>query len=154
MFKTDSEIYQLIADDLYNIRDADWIMTTLNVERTSSNVIGYSGEYITNFGETKQLLNVWDEGDDLDDALESLFQIMTSETDKHKWNRLKITLENGGDLNIKFEWDQELADEIEKLSNEYDPRWDNTLTQEEKNLKYAEMVKSGELPDLSDINIK
>jgi len=43
---------------------------------------------------------------------------MTAQTDKHKWNRAKATLTSDMQLNIKFEWDQELADELERLSKE------------------------------------
>lgn len=154
MFNTDSEIYQFIVDDLRNITDKDWVMITLNVKRTEVDCIGLNGEYINNIGETVDIFKAWEEDDKLYKAFEALYQIMTKETDKHKWNRLEITLENGGELNIKFEWDQELFDEIERLNNQYDPRTDKTLTQEEKNLKYAEMVKNGELPDLSGVNIK
>ena len=153
MFDTDKEIYQFIVDDLYRLEDKDWIMITLNIERATSSSIGFDGEYINNLGETKWLFDIWEGDSNLDTAFHRLYEIMTQETDKHKWNRLEITLENAGEFNIKFEWDQELFDEIERLNNQYDPRTDNTLTQEEKNLKYAEMVKNGELPDISGVNI-
>jgi len=152
MFDTDNKIYQFIVDDLNNIRDKDWVMITLNVERESTGSIGYGGEYINNLSETKQLLNFWDSDRNLSKAFHRLYEIMTKETDKHKWNRLKVTLINGGDLNIKFEWDQELADEYERACTEYDPRWDDTLTPEERDRKYKEMVENGELLDYSKIN--
>ncbi len=154
MFETDSEIYQFIVDDLNNIADKNWVMITLDVRRNGEGHIGLGGEYINNIGETKQLLDVWKENNNLSKGLHSLYQIMTVETDKHKWNRLKATLIKDEDLNIKFDWDQELADELEEAGKKYDPRWDDSLTQEEKNKKYAEMVRNGELPDLSDVNIK
>ncbi len=153
MFETDSEIYQFIVDDLNKIPDKDWVMITLKVKLGIEST-GYRGEYINNLGETKWLFNVWEEDRNLSKAFHKLYEIMTAETDKHKWNRLKVTLIKDGDLNIKFEWDQELADEIEEAGKQYDPRWDDTLTKEEKIKKYEEMVANGELLDYSKINIK
>jgi len=43
---------------------------------------------------------------------------MTIDSDKHKWNRAKVTLTNDMELNIKFRWDQALADELELLKQE------------------------------------
>ena len=150
MFNTDTEIFQFIVDDLYRLED-DWTYIILEIE-LEDGVIGFSGEYITDLGETKWLFEVWEDDRKLSKAFRRLYEIMTQETDKHKWNKAKVTLENGGDFNIKFEWDQEMADETEKFANEYDPRWDDSLTQEEKDKKYIEMVKNGELPDLSKVN--
>ena len=151
MFKTDSDIYQFIVDDL-NRLDDDWVMITLKVERGITS-IGYGGEYINSLGDENQLLAVWDYDRNLSKAFHSLYKMMTEETDKHKWNRLVVTLIKDGDLTIKFNWDQELADELKKAQEEYDPRWDDSLTQEEKNIKYKEMVANGELLDYSKINI-
>ncbi len=146
MFKTDTEIFQFIVEDLYRLED-DWIYITLEVEREDG-VFGHTGEYINSVGDTKWLLDSWKANRNLSTAFHRLYEIMTESNDKHKWNRAKLTLENGGELNIKFEWDQEMADETERLSNEYDSRWDDSLTQEEKNEKYAQMVREGKLPDL------
>ena len=159
MFTTDTDIYQFIANDLGKLDD-DWkkiiLEVELDIEKDKSidlTAIGYTGEYINSNGEKKWLLNNWEEDPKLDDAFRILYKIMTSQSDKHKWNRAKVTLTNDGKLNIKFEWDQELADELEALSKEYDPRWDDNLSQEEKEKRYKEMVKNGELPDLSNIEI-
>ncbi len=48
---------------------------------------------------------------------QELHKITTEDSD-NKWNRAKFTLESTGDFNIEFEWDQELADEIEQLNSE------------------------------------
>jgi hypothetical protein len=44
--------------------------------------------------------------------------VITTENSENKWNRAVFTLEPTGKFNIDFEWDQELADEIERLNNE------------------------------------
>ncbi|EPF2929534.1 immunity protein YezG family protein [Vibrio navarrensis] len=43
---------------------------------------------------------------------------ITTENPNNKWNRAIFTLEPSGSFNIDFEWDQALADEIERLNNE------------------------------------
>ena len=113
MFNTDTEIFQFIVEDLYRLED-DWVYITLEVER-EDDVLGYNGEYITDLGETKWLFEVWEEDRRLFKAFHRLYEVMTQENDKHKWNKAKVTLENGGNFNIKFEWDQEMADETENL---------------------------------------
>ena len=159
MFTTDSEIYQFIVDDLNRLED-NWVMITLKVKlgiMPNEDVIrsiGYRGEYIDNLGETKWLFKYWEEDRLLGKAFKALYKIMTKETDKHKWNRLVVTLIKDGDLDIKFEWDQSYQDELIKAQEAYDPRLDDSLTQEEKDKKYKEMVDKGELLDYSKINIK
>ncbi|NRD74006.1 DUF600 family protein [Shewanella sp. VB17] len=44
--------------------------------------------------------------------------LITTENPDNNWNRAKFTLEPTGKFNIEFEWDQALADEIERLNNE------------------------------------
>ena len=152
MFENYDELMQKIANELQEYMDEEFIEITLEIERGSNDAIGYTGKYLDVFGEEKQLLSM-DKDLDIGDLFHELYQTMTADTDKHKWNRAKVTLSSDGELNIKFEWDQELEDELKRLSQEYDPRWDESLTPEEKEKKYKEMVKSGELPDLSKINI-
>ena len=152
MFKNYDEILQRISEKLMNYLDEKFLEITLDVERTSENSIGYTGMYI-NFNGDEKNLDFWNKSLKLQSEFHKLYQTMTAESDKHKWNRAKVTLTNDGKLNIKFEWDQELADELEALSKEYDPRWDDSLSQEEKEKKYKEMVQKGELPDLSKIEI-
>ncbi|WP_395343524.1 immunity protein YezG family protein [Ningiella sp. W23] len=43
---------------------------------------------------------------------------ITTENPKNNWNRAKFTLFPDGEFTIDFKWDQELADEIERLANE------------------------------------
>jgi hypothetical protein len=154
MFNTDNEIYQHIVNVLCNCVQENWIEIKFHIDRTSSNHIGLSQANYFDENYDRKDLDGWCILDNTTKAFEALYQIMTAETDKHKWNRLVVTLIKDGDLNVKFEWDQELADEIEKASKEYDPRWDDTLTLEERDKKYKEMVANGELLDYSKINIK
>lgn len=152
MFEGIEEVYQNIAEALIQSVHDTWVEIVLNIERTSTNHSKIDAEYLTNNGDTKYI-SFFDNDYGLFIFVEQLYQTMTKDTDKHKWNRAKVTLTNDGKLNIKFEWDQELADELEALSKEYDPRWDDSLSQEEKEKKYKEMVQKGELPDLSKIEI-
>ena len=137
MFTTDSEIFQHIGEVLHKSVEGKWIKIEVEFERTEGS-IGCHGKFISYSGEKKYpngryILN------NTSDALEELYQMMTAKSDKHKWNKAKVTLTNEGDFNIKFDWDQEMYDEIERLNNEYDPRWDDTLTKEEKIEAYEKM---------------
>ena len=152
MFKNNDEYMQKIADTLYEYMDEEFIDIVLEIERCSGDSIGYTGEYLDRYGKKQQLLS-WEKDLDFGDLFHELYQTMTADTDKHKWNRAKVTLTDDKKLNIKFEWDQELVDELEEAGREYDLRWDDSLTQEEKDIKYKEMVANGELPDLSKISI-
>ena len=152
MFEGIEKIYQNIAEALIKSVDKDWLEIILNVERTSPNHLKLDAEYLAEDNNI-EYISFFDNDYGLFEFLEELYQAMTKDSDKHKWNRAKVTLTNDGKLNIKFEWDQELADELEALSKEYDPRWDDNLSQEEKEKRYKEMVKNGELPDLSNIEI-
>ena len=48
---------------------------------------------------------------------EKLYKV-TTQNPKNNWNRAKFTLEPDGNFDIEFEWDQDLADEIERLNKE------------------------------------
>jgi len=139
MFDSDTEIYQFIGNALRSVVNNDWNEIVLNVELTEGS-IGYNGQYLDSKG-NKDQYDLFSLDDNLNDAFEELYQMMTAKSDKHKWNKAKVTLTHNGDFNIKFDWDQEMYDEIERLNNEYDPRWDDTLTKEEK-IKAYEKVKN------------
>lgn len=143
MFANDNEIYEYIGKILNQSVQDEWINIEVDIERTDGS-IGLNSKYISHSGEKKYpngryILN------NTRDAFEELYQMMIRKNKIHKWNRVKVTLSNEDNFNIKFEWDQELYDEIEKLNNEYDPRWDDSLSQEEKIEKYNEMIAKGEL---------
>jgi hypothetical protein len=156
MFKNAENLYQKIAESLMELSNninKDWLEIYYTIDLRNEGVIEDSCEYLSANGENKYI-SLFDNDYGLPKLFKELYQTMTVDTDKHKWNRAKVTLTNDGKLNIKFEWDQELADELKRLEDEYDPRWDDSLSQEEKDKKYKEMVKNGELPDLSGIIVK
>ena len=43
---------------------------------------------------------------------------ITTEGGHNKWNRLEYKLTSDGEMDLDFIWDQELFDEIERLSKE------------------------------------
>lgn len=114
MSLTVDEIYKSIA---YNIMDNvpdNWKEAFIDVERDADDAIELSGGSITmeeefasfkfrNFDRriTKDFHNLHD---------------ITTQDDSNRWNRAKFTLYPTGKFNIDFEWDQALADEIERLS--------------------------------------
>ena len=55
--------------------------------------------------------------DGLDFALMELHEI-TTEEGSNKWNQAIYTLTPDGKFDMEFIWDQELQDEIERLSKE------------------------------------
>lgn len=118
MFKNYDELMQKISKSLIDCSgNYDWIEIYYNIDLRSEGVTEDSCEYIAINGETKYI-SLFDEDFGLPKLFKSLYQTMTADTDKHKWNRAKATLTNDMKLNIKFEWDQELADELERLSKE------------------------------------
>ena len=152
MFENMDDILQDISNVLMKYLNEEHTKLELFFKRTDGSS-GFHGNIYNSNGK-KSPLNIDDYDDDfLFDHFESLYQTMTKDSDKHKWNRAKVTLTSDGKLNIKFEWDQELEDELKRLEEEYDPRWDETLSVQERERKYKEMVEKGELPDLSKIDI-
>jgi len=113
MFKTETEILQFIKRTLSKITDKNWIMITLSIEITSEHTITYNGEYINNIGETKDLFNVLHDEKNILNAFRSLYDMMRN---KQKWNNLKLEfIEGEYNLDITFEWNQEIEDEFFKL---------------------------------------
>jgi hypothetical protein len=116
MFENYDEIMQKIANALTESVNDDWIEIELKIKVTSGSV-GYRGKYLNENANFEQI-DFWENNYGLPKLFRKLHQTMTADTDKHKWNRAKVTLSNDMQLNIKFEWDQELADELERLSKE------------------------------------
>ena len=114
MFKDIENIQNTIGQKLYEFLDKTWIEISLDVELGEESV-GYTGKYLTKYGDAKNL-DLWNKDLNLHDEFRTLYQTMTAQTDKHKWNRAKVTLSNDMQLNIKIEWNQELADELERLN--------------------------------------
>jgi hypothetical protein len=117
MFANSNEINNAIGQALIDSSTGkDWIEIVLDIEMGIESV-ELSEQYLSTDGEIKYI-SLFDNDFGLFDNFRKLHQTMTAQTDKHKWNRAKVTLSNDMQLNIKFEWDQELADELERLSKE------------------------------------
>lgn len=43
---------------------------------------------------------------------------ITTEGGNNRWNRIEFKLSSDGKMNLEFIWDQELFDELERLSKE------------------------------------
>ena len=108
MFKDIQNIQNSIGQKLYEFLDKTWVEISLDVKLGKESV-GYTGKYLTPYGDEKNL-DLWNKDLNLRDAFISLYQTMTADTDKYKWNRAKVALTDDEKLNIKFEWDQELVD--------------------------------------------
>ncbi|MEA1880585.1 MAG: hypothetical protein U9N11_08070 [Campylobacterota bacterium] len=120
MFENYDEIMQKVGESIIQMSNSitDWQKIIVNVERTSEQSIEMDVDYIDYNGENQYFNDFNDFFSETSDIFHKLYQTMTTDTDKHKWNRAKVTLTNDMQLNIKFEWDQELADELERLSQE------------------------------------
>jgi len=109
------EIYEAIASNINTVIKEDWQKAILNIE-VLGGMTTNSGTYITNLEEQKQI-----------DVEEFDFQLtfdlielhaITTEGGNNKWNRSIFTLFSSGKFDMEFIWDQELNDEIERLSKE------------------------------------
>ncbi len=105
------DIYQSLAFGITENINNTWEKATLSVEFFEDSA-DFKGEYFTH--KTKKFFEV---SDHAFDDFEELYKL-TTENPVNKWNRAKFTLESTGDFNMEFEWDQELADEIEQLNSE------------------------------------
>jgi len=111
--KTVDEIYQFIADNINTVIKENWKSAELNVEAIGQ-MVSNTGTYINSTGESKQI-----DVDEFDfqltfDLLE--LQQITTKKDNNKWNRATFTLTPDGKFDMEFKWDQQLQDEIERLS--------------------------------------
>lgn len=113
---TIDEIYLSIAQNMVNNLPENWLSAHIDAEIEAEDAIGIKGGYeIQNTEFQSFKLRNFDRR--IFNDFESLHQI-TTEDSENKWNRAKFTLEPTGKFNIDFEWDQALADEIERLNNE------------------------------------
>lgn len=93
--------------------EEDFSTATVYMDATKGSV-RYKGEYYKPNGEQKDIrkfpLLI---GPDIHE----LYTIM-SKSGMSKWNRATATLTSAGEFEMKFEWDQEYFDEIERLAKE------------------------------------
>ena len=110
--RTIDEIYTSIGQSIANnIPSESWEAAWINAKVIEDST-GVDGEYTEpNSSEVKY----FEVDDSAFDDFEELHEI-TTEGGNNKWNRAKFTLSLTGKFSIDFEWDQSLADEIERLS--------------------------------------
>ncbi len=113
MIINDTNLEQLIKNELLKIIDNSWVMIILSIKIESDISISYNGEYINNLGETKQLFT--SEGILNDNSLVDIFcDYYKINKSKQKWNKLKLEFFKDDDLDIEVEWDQEIENEFKK----------------------------------------
>jgi hypothetical protein len=108
------DIYLSIARNIANSITNEWSIAVLEIERTDSDAISFSGDYSHNGGKESLNFRSFDRKALKIDS-HNLHEI-TTEGGNNKWNRAKFTLAPSGEFEIDFKWDQALADEIEANS--------------------------------------
>ncbi|MFH4666917.1 immunity protein YezG family protein [Vibrio cidicii] len=108
------DIYFGIAKKIVEKIDDDWVQAELKAE-IYGNAAKFRGTYNSSLAQEQQ--KFFKVHHELFDLFEELHKI-TTENPNNKWNRAIFTLEPSGNFNIDFEWDQALADEIERLNKE------------------------------------
>ena len=109
MSRNIEDVYQSIAVGMSKNIEGQWDKSTLFVEFFDG-AANFKGEAFLQGDK-----NNFSVDDNAFDDFDELHQI-TTENLENKWNRAKFTLEPTGKFNMDFEWDQELADEIERLN--------------------------------------
>ena len=104
-------LYYSIAQELAKSVLEKWEKIILDIE-FFGDAAEFEAQYITSNG-----MKYFITPDSVFDYFKEL-NSMTTENQKNNWNRAKFTLEPDGNFDIEFEWDQGLADEIERLSKE------------------------------------
>jgi len=112
---TIDKIYESIAQEINKVINDNWEKAVLNIEFEGDGVVGYNGDYETNA--EKKDLDVFEISHDISNWIRKLHQI-TTEGGNNKWNRAIFTLFPTGKFDIEFIWDEELDQEIERLSKE------------------------------------
>ncbi|WP_436484727.1 immunity protein YezG family protein [Chitinophaga sp. ARDCPP14] len=110
---TVDEIYLAMAKNISSVIKEDWQSAVLNLE-VLDGMVSNTGTYINTSHEEKQI-----DVDEFDfqltfDILE--LRSITTEGENNKWNKAIFRLESDGKFNMEFIWDQQLHDQVEKLS--------------------------------------
>ncbi|MGX7666331.1 hypothetical protein [Flavobacterium pedocola] len=108
------EIYHAIGQSIVDSIDDNWDYAVLNIKYT-----GKSGGFFLNYyADDKEQNSEYTAGDyNIYKAVKELHQI-TTEGGHNRWNRIEFKLTADGDMDLEFIWDQELFDELERLSKE------------------------------------
>jgi len=127
MFENIDELLQKVGEEMIRCsQDYNWLELYYTIQLEGEGVTKSTFKYMDENGDIKDV-DFFGKDCKLSNYFESIYQTMTKDTDKHKWNRAKATLTSDNKLNIKYEWDQELADEIA----EYAKKYPGTITLEE-----------------------
>ena len=105
------DIYLSIARGMTESINVDWEQASIDIE-WFGDAGDFSGQY-----QNGESVSYFEVDDNIFDDVEELHEI-TTENDSNKWNRAVFNLKPTGEFNIEFSWDQELADEIERLNDE------------------------------------
>ncbi|WP_293943815.1 MULTISPECIES: immunity protein YezG family protein [unclassified Sphingobacterium] len=113
--KTVDEIYGSITNNINSVINEEWIKAELNIEAIGE-MASFTGNYINSNNEKKQI-----DVDEFDFQL--TFDILelhkiTTEDDSNRWNKAFFFLRSDGEFEMQFVWDQELHDEVVRLSKE------------------------------------
>lgn len=109
MIRSVDEIYLNIGQGILDTISGRWVEAYIFAE-VFDGASNLKGEYNLDGS-----IKYFEVNDDAFDDFEDLHEI-TTEGGENKWNRAKFTLYPTGKFNIDFEWDQDLADEIEANS--------------------------------------
>jgi len=111
---TVDEIYLNIGQSIADAIEQDnWTKAWLNLEFVGTGVVGYTGDY--EIGNVTHNISVRKIPRDIRDWIRELHQITTAKGN-NRWNRAVFTLTPDGKFDMEFKWDQELQDEVERLS--------------------------------------
>jgi hypothetical protein len=105
-------IYVDIAQFLTEQINCSWKICCVEVE-----FFGDAAEFDATFTNNSNEIIDLESGYKLFILFQELHEI-TTENDSNNWNRAVFNLKPTGEFNIDFSWDQELADEIERLNDE------------------------------------
>jgi hypothetical protein len=108
------EIYTLIGQSIVDSIEENWDYAILDIKYTGKSG-GFSLNYF--FDEKEKNSEYSAGGYKIYKAIKELHEI-TTEGGNNKWNRIEFKLTSDGDMNLEFIWDQELFDELERLSKE------------------------------------
>ena len=109
MTRTIDDIYMNIANNIVNKIESEWKYAVIEVEMYGD-AAKFKSRYFSEDLEKPFKLH-HSALDDFEDL-----QKITTKGGSNKWNRAKFTLSPSGEFEIDFEWDQDLADEIESNS--------------------------------------
>ncbi|TDW46560.1 hypothetical protein EV144_106232 [Flavobacterium sp. 270] len=107
------EIYQAIGQSIVDSIEENWDYAILDIKYT-----GKSGGFSLNYfidGDEKN--SEYTGGYSIYKTVKELHEI-TTEGGNNRWNRIEFKLSSDGKMNLEFIWDQELFDELERLSKE------------------------------------